>query len=56
MITVKEMIMQLLELPMNTKLHRRVEKDGAYFDVEYKMEPLSEGIVFNRSTGEYYLE
>jgi hypothetical protein len=58
MITVKELITQLLELPMNTKLSRRQELPSSEmnFELEYKMERLQEGVVFDRRSGEYYIE
>ncbi len=58
MITVKELITQLLELPMNTKLSRRQEIPSSEmnFELEYKMERLQEGVVFDRRSGEYYIE
>ncbi len=58
MITVKELITQLLELPMNTKLSRRQELPSSEmnFELEYKMERLQEGVLFDRRSGEYYIE
>ncbi len=58
MITVKELITQLLELPMNTKLSRRQELPSSEmnFELEYKMERLQEGVLFDRRSGDYYIE
>ncbi len=58
MITVKELITQLLELPMNTKLSRRQEIPSSEmnFELEYKMERLQEGVLFDRRSGDYYIE
>lgn len=58
MITVKELITQLLELPMNTKLSRRQELPSSEmnFELDYKMERLQEGVLFDRRSGEYYIE
>lgn len=58
MITVKEMILQLLELPMNGKLNIRVEKPGmgAHYELESELKRLTEGVIFDRESGEYYLE
>lgn len=58
MITVKELITQLLELPMNTKLSRRQEIPSSTcdFEMEDKFLSLQEGVNFDRKTGEYYIE